>query len=236
MSTIITLVYIALVIAIFYVVLKERRDPAETLAWMLVILMLPAVGILAYILFGRSWRKSKSFSYKDDTVSRNINEICEKQLHEISKENYSELMVKNFVTLMLNNGKSALTVDNKLKILNNGDGCFPIMLKDLKEARDFIHIEVFGLESGDLFEMIFAILEERVKAGVEVRVIYDCVGSRALRKRDAKRMEKAGIKAYCYMPVWLPHFANKSKYRNHRKITVIDGKIGYTGGMNIADR
>lgn len=236
MSAIITLVYIALVIAIFYVVLKERRDPAETLAWMLVILMLPAVGIIAYILFGRSWRKSKTFSYKDDTVSRNINEICEKQLHEISKENYSELMVKNFVTLMLNNGNSALTVDNKLKILNNGDGCFPIMLKDLKEARDFIHIEVFGLESGDLFEMIFAILEERVKAGVEVRVIYDCVGSRALRKRDVKRMEKAGIKAYCYMPVWLPHFANKSNYRNHRKITVIDGKIGYTGGMNIADR
>ena len=99
MSTIITLVYIALVIAIFYVVLKERRDPAETLACMLVILMLPAVGIIAYILFGRSWRKSKTFSYKDDTVSRNINEICEKQLHEISKENYSELMVKNFVVL-----------------------------------------------------------------------------------------------------------------------------------------
>ena len=236
MHDVFSLIYAILIISIFYALLKERRDPAETMAWMLIIMLLPAIGILAYILFGRSWRKSHEFSHKGSIVPQNLKEICQQQLHEISKPEYSELLLKNYVTLLLNNGDAALTINNRLKILNNGDEFFPAFFKDLENAKKFIHIEVFGLESGELFENLLEILTKKVSEGVEVRVIYDCVGSRALKHRDAKRMQKADIHAYSYMPVWLPHFANKFNYRNHRKIFVIDGTIGYTGGMNIADR
>lgn len=236
MGTALSIIYAILVAVIFYVLLKERRDPAETLAWILVILAVPVAGMAAYILFGRSWRKSRQFSYDDDTVSRRLRKICSGQLREISKPEYAELVNRNFVTLLLNNGEAALTLGNRLKILNNGCECFPAMFGDLSRARDFIHIEIFGIESGELFEQLLEILSERAAAGVEVRVIFDSVGSRALKIRDVERMRKAGIGAYSYMPVWLPHFANKFNYRNHRKIVVIDGTVGYTGGMNIADR
>lgn len=236
MSTVLTILYITLIATIFYVVLKERREPTETIAWILITLLVPIVGVIAYFLFGRSYRKSRQFSYSDETVNKRIMNICEIQLNEIDKQEYSELRHKNFVTLMLNNGNAPLGISNRIKILNNGYECFPSIFKDLQDAKEFIHIEVFGIESGQLFEKLLAILRERVQAGVEVRVIYDCVGSRALKRRDMRRMQKAGIKAYSYMPIWMPHFANKFNYRNHRKIIVIDGKVGYTGGMNIADR
>ena len=236
MSTVLTILYITLIATIFYVVLKERREPTETIAWILITLLVPIVGVIAYFLFGRSYRRSRQFSYSDETVNKRIMNICEIQLNEIDKQEYSELRHKNFVTLMLNNGNAPLGISNRIKILNNGYECFPYIFKDLQDAKEFIHIEVFGIESGQLFEKLLAILRERVQAGVEVRVIYDCVGSRALKRRDMRRMQKAGIKAYSYMPIWMPHFANKFNYRNHRKIIVIDGKVGYTGGMNIADR
>lgn len=236
MSTVLSVLYIILIATIFYVILKERRDPSETLAWILITLLVPVVGVICYIVFGRSYRRSKQFSYSDETVNRQIMDICELQLKEIDKQEYAELRFTNFVTLMLNNGNAPLGTANRLKILNNGCECFPALFADLQKANTFIHIEIFGIESGYLFEKLLAILSERVQAGVEVRVIYDCVGSRALKRRDMKRMQKAGIKAYSYMPIWMPLFANKFNYRNHRKIIVIDGKVGYTGGMNIADR
>ena len=223
MGTALSIIYVLLVIAIFYVLLKERRDPAETLAWILVILVIPVGGIVAYMLFGRSWRKSRQFRYDDDTVSRRLKSICSEQLKEICKPAYSELVHRNFVTLLLNNGEAALSLGNRPLSLNNVCECFPMMFGDLKNAGKFIHIEIFGIESGELFEQLFAILSERVSAGVEVRVIFDSVGSRALKIRDVERMRTAGIEAYSYMPVWLPHFANKFNYRNPRKIVVIDG-------------
>ena len=236
MGTALSVIYALLIAAIIYILLKERRDPAETLAWILIILVIPVGGMLAYMLFGRSWRKSRQFSYDDDTVSKKLRAICSEQLKEISKPEYAELVGRNFVTLLLNNGDAALTLGNRLKILNNGCECFPAMFADLRNASRFIHIEIFGIESGELFEQLLAILSERAASGVEVRVIFDSVGSRALKLRDVERMRAAGIEAYSYMPVWLPHFANKFNYRNHRKIVVIDGEVGYTGGMNIADR
>ena len=134
-----------LVIAIFYVLLKERRDPAETLAWILVIPVIPVGGIVAYMLFGRSWRKSRQFRYDDDTVSRRLKSICSEQLKEICKPAYSELVHRNFVTLLLNNGDAALTLGNRLRILNNGCECFPMMFGDLKNAGKFIVLKMIRL-------------------------------------------------------------------------------------------
>ena len=193
-------IYALLIAAIIYILLKERRDPAETLAWILIILVIPVGGMLAYMLFGRSWRKSRQFSYDDDTVSKKLRAICSEQLKEISKPEYAELVGRNFVTLLLNNGDAALTLGNRLKILNNGCECFPAMFADLRNASRFIHIEIFGIESGELFEQLLAILSERAASGVEVRVIFDSVGSRALKLRDVERMRRAGIEAFSYMP------------------------------------
>ena len=132
MSTVLTILYITLIATIFYVVLKERREPTETIAWILITLLVPIVGVIAYFLFGRSYRRSRQFSYSDETVNKRIMNICEIQLNEIDKQEYSELRHKNFVTLMLNNGNAPLGISNRIKILNNGYECFPYIFKDLQ--------------------------------------------------------------------------------------------------------
>lgn len=165
-----------------------------------------------------------------------LGKICGDQLRELPKCDDLADLDKSLIRLMLNNSHAALTLHNRVEILNNGENCFPRMFDDMAHAERFIHIEFFGIESGKLFEQMFEVLRQRAACGVEVRVIYDSVGGRALWNRDIKRMRDAGIEVRSFMPVFFTRFSSLANYRNHRKIVIIDGKVGYTGGMNIADR
>lgn len=234
--TIISFTYTVFVVLTVLAVIAERRDPVKTLAWIMVITMFPVGGMVLFLAFGRNHRKQRTFMQKELFDNEFIGKLCGDQLNQLPECDQLQLVDRSLATLMLNNSRAALTLRNRIEILNNGEECFPVLFDSLKQAKRFIHIEFFGIESGPLFEQMFAILAERASQGVEVRVAYDSVGGRSLRRRDVRRMREAGVEVRCFMPVFFTRFSSLANYRNHRKIVVIDGEVGFTGGMNIADR
>lgn len=144
--------------------------------------------------------------------------------------------VRKLMTLLLNNSKALLTRYNRVEILNNGEETFPALFGALEQARKFIHLEYYIIAEGRLAIRLKEILLRKAKDGVEVRIIYDDVGSWGLSRGFIKELRQAGIQIYPFLPVRFHHFANKANYRNHRKIAVVDGEIGFVGGLNIADQ
>lgn len=234
--TIISFTYTVFVVLTVLAVVADRREPIKTLAWIMVITMFPVGGMILFFMFGRNHRKERTFMQKELFDHELIVKLCGDQLRALPQDVNFEDSDRSLITLMLNNSRSALTLHNQVEILNNGEECFPRLFEDMARAEKFLHIDFFGIESGKLFEQMFPILAERVAQGVEVRVIYDSVGGRALRNRDIKRMKDAGVDVRSFMPVLFTRFSTLANYRNHRKIVIIDGEVGYTGGMNIADR
>lgn len=234
--TVLSFTYTAFVVVVVLALVADRREPVKTLAWIMLITMFPVGGVVLFFMFGRNHRKERTFMQKELFDNQLLGKICGDQLRELPKCDDLADLDKSLIRLMLNNSHAALTLHNRVEILNNGENCFPRMFDDMAHAERFIHIEFFGIESGKLFEQMFEVLRQRAACGVEVRVIYDSVGGRALWNRDIKRMRDAGIEVRSFMPVFFTRFSSLANYRNHRKIVIIDGKVGYTGGMNIADR
>ena len=232
--------YILTILAIIYTIILENRNPVRTLAWILVLVLAPGIGLLFYIYFGMNYRKIKMFSMKGLGDFKWLQYMSEDQKQRIKK---AELLkkedmeaVKPLMTLLLNNSKALLSRNNTIEILNNGEATFGSIFKAIAKAKKYIHLEYYIIDKGELGEKLKELLIAKAKEGVEVRVIYDDVGSWKLPKRYIKEMQAAGIQIYPFLPVRFPLFTNKVNYRNHRKIVVIDGKVGFMGGMNIADR
>lgn len=234
--TILSFSWTLLVVITVVVVIAERREPVNTLAWIMVITMFPVGGVILFLILGQNHRKQRTFMQKELYDSEVITHLCNEQLHHIAHPDRAMMPNRNFVRLMLNNSRALLTEHNKVRILNNGEQTFPDMFEEMSRAEKFIHIEFFAIEGGVLFDRLVDILDERIAHGVEVRIIYDSVGSRRLRRRELLRLRAIGAEVRSFMPVWIARFTDKVNYRNHRKIVVIDGRVGYTGGVNIADR
>lgn len=234
--TIISFTYTIFVVVTVVAVIAERREPVNALAWIMVITMFPVGGMVLFLLLGKNYRKLRTFMQKELFDSELINSMCGEQLRDIAHPDNDAMPNKKFVRLMLNNSKSLLTLHNRVEILNNGEQTFPDMFEAMREARKFIHIEFFAIEGGQLFDELIEVLDDRIAHGVDVRIIYDSVGSRNLRRRDLRRLKDTGADVRSFMPVFIARFTDKVNYRNHRKIVVIDGEVGYTGGVNIADR
>ncbi|MDE7374136.1 MAG: cardiolipin synthase, partial [Odoribacter sp.] len=153
-----------------------------------------------------------------------------------SPKNKERAEVRKLMTLLLNNSKALLTRFNRIQVLHNGEETFQALFQALEDARKFIHLEYYIIAEGRLTARLKDILLRKAREGVEIRIIYDDVGSWSLSKEFIREVRKAGIQIYPFLPVRFHHFANKANYRNHRKIAVIDGKTGFVGGLNIADR
>lgn len=232
--------YIVIVIVTICLIIHEKRDPVKALAWITVIALLPVAGMILYLLFGRNHRKEKIFNRKEIKDLEQFDELSRTQLELIS--NPDSLLKqdikdnKDIITLLLNNNKAPLTLHNKVKILNNGKDTFAAILEALKSAKSFIHLEYYIFENDRIGGRIAKILMDKARKGVDVRFIYDDVGSWGLSPMFIKKLRKAGVKVSCFMPVVFPWLTSKVNYRNHRKIIVVDGRVAFTGGINIADR
>ena len=143
---------------------------------------------------------------------------------------------KDIITLLLNNNRALLTVRNKVKILNDGESKFRELFDAVANAVSSVHLEYYIFENDELGRRLIDLLERKVKEGVEVRMIYDDVGSWNMKRRHARRLRARGIQVHSFMPVAFPWLTSKLNNRNHRKIVVVDGKVGFTGGINVADR
>ncbi len=229
----------AIIVATFMVL--ENKSPQMTFAWIFAFLLFPILGVIAYFLFGRDYR---AFSRHDKlqrqelygklVSSPHIAEVAQQQneLFEQLKQN-GPAVYGRVSEMMRRNANTALLPYNTLEILQNGKEKYPRLMEDLKAAQHSIHMEYYEWASDDFMDQVKDVLIERVKAGVVVRLLYDPIGSYyMLNKKYVTEMNAGGVKMIPWSPLYALHTAS---YRSHRKIVVIDGKIGYTGGLNMAE-
>lgn len=232
--------YFLTVGSIVFNVILENRNPVRTLAWIIVLVTVPLIGFIFYLYFGVNYRKIKMFSMKGLGDMKWLQYMSEDQKQLIKKSEFLQkretLEVRKLMTLLLNNSKALLTRYNRVEVLNNGKETFPALFEALEQAKKFIHLEYYIIAEGRLANRLKEILLQKAREGVEIRVIYDDVGSWDLSHEFIRELQKEGIQIFPFLPVRFHQLANKANYRNHRKIAVIDGKIGFVGGLNIADR
>ncbi|MBZ4687058.1 MAG: cls [Clostridiales bacterium] len=235
-ATLVTVIFSLTVIFIATVIILENRNPSITLSWLLVLLFIPVLGLIFYLTFGRNYRKKKLVKDKE-ILNDQLNELVEQQMHVVSNEfSFSEThSINRLVKLILKSSNSPFTKNNTAKVLTNGEETFSEIIEELKKAKNHIHLEYYIIQDDEIGHKIKDILVERACSGVEVRVIYDGVGSRKLSLKYITQLKNAGVKVKCFLPVVMPFLNSKINYRNHRKIIVIDGKVGFVGGLNIGD-
>ena len=231
-QTLVFVIYQVMVVAAILHVIMDNRQPAKTMAWIMVIWFLPVAGIVAYLFFGVNTRRERMVSQRsmDQLTRRSVSGFIEQndlQLPEATRP-VIDLFVNQSFSLPFNN--------NKVEMLADGYEFFPSLLRDIASARDHIHMDVYIFEDDALGQLVSDALIDKAREGVEVRVLYDDVGCWSVKSRFFERMRIEGIEVEPFMPVRYPTFARKMNYRNHRKLFIVDGRVGYIGGMNIALR
>ncbi len=234
--TILAIAGVAITVALHFMatlhVLLDNRQPDKTLAWMMVIIFLPVVGLLFYFFFGVNHRRARIISQRsmDQLTKHSMLEFVGQQNLHVAERH------KQLVDLFVNQSFSLPFKDNCLDIITEGSTFFERLLDDIGRARHHIHICMYIFADDRLGRRILSALKTKAEEGVAVRVIYDDVGCWRVSNRFFDEMREAGIAVCPFLPVRFPSFTSKVNYRNHRKIVVVDGKVGYIGGMNIAER
>jgi cardiolipin synthase len=225
----------ALLTGIF--ILLENRRPQATLAWMLLFLTLPGIGLAVYALFGRD-RKAFSRQRKlarqnmEGTATPLIEQLLARQDEEIGRLETQSPVRRRLMSLVRRNSHSALTTRNRVSIQQDASSFYPSLMEDLRQAQRTIYLQFYTWADDAFTRELKAILLERAASGVEVRLLYDPFGSLfRLTRRYKRELTKGGVH---WAPVSALYWLHTISYRNHRKIAVIDGRVGYTGGMNIA--
>lgn len=241
-------IIIAVLIAAYYVIvvlfvfriLLENKNPLKTQSYLLLMVLLPIIGMMVYLFFGVNFRRQKLYSRKWFTdqkiIQRWINDY-DNLLNKSSDDVHDYLNEKaKLPFLFWRNNFSSLSGNNHINIFHNGEEKFPVLMEKLVRARHHIHLEYYIFEDDVIGNKILEILCERAQSGVEVRMIVDALGSNKLKKNTIKKLKDSGVQYWEYHPVIFTSLANRVNYRDHRKIVVIDGKSGFVGGINVADR
>lgn len=232
LTTIVIAFYELIVIATIVHVLMDNRQPDRTMAWALVIFFVPIIGIILYIFFGINTRKDRLISRRsmDQLTKSSMLEFVEQRNLKVDEKH------KLLVDLFINQNLSLPFKDNYTEIFTDGESMFKALMDDIRKAKHHIHIDMYIWEEDSLGSMIADALKEKARQGIEVRVVYDDVGCWRVPQRFFDNMTNAGVEVYPFLPVHFPTLTRRVNYRNHRKVIVIDGRVGYIGGMNIAER
>ena len=230
---VLTVLYVLTVLATIVVVLSENRNPVKSMAWVLVLLLLPVVGLLIYLTFGRSLKGMSLISRSDLRELRRLSEYSEENANQDLELSDSSRQLISLVNKLAN---PHLFTGNDIKLFTSGQDKFAALLRDIEAAQDYVHVQYFIIENDTVGSQLIGLLKRKAQEGIQVRVLYDYVGSFYMRPRVLKEMRQAGIEVHPFLEVTPANVAFRINWRNHRKIVVIDGKIGYMGGMNIADR
>ncbi|OSA89842.1 UNVERIFIED_ORG: cardiolipin synthase [Clostridium botulinum] len=210
----------------------ERKDPTTTWAWLLILIILPGFGFVLYLVFGQNLSRQKIFKEKiqiDEIKRRNLSSRYgnKSNCHD-GGDKFFDLRKMNY-----NHSGSQYTTNNDLDVYVNGEDKFRQLIEDIKNAKEYIHIEYYIFRNDCLGKEIIAELTKKAASGVEVRLLADSMGSYTLTKGALKNYLKSGGKFAIFFPGILPHINTRINYRNHRKIVVIDGEYGYVGGFNV---
>lgn len=212
----------------------DDREPAITIAWLFILIFVPFVGVFFYIFFGRDWKVVARRKGWIQTLARVEKEemapIYKRNAQATARfyEDWGDAIAEPIMRAIAAENVSRVLPASSLELYNDGASKFHRLKEDLAAARRFIHLQYFIWEQDRLTAEITPILLDRLAAGVEVRIMYDWMGCITFKKRELKQLARAGAKVRADVTDLL-----RINYRNHRKIVVIDGEIGYTGGMNV---
>lgn len=227
-----TLAYFVLIGICIVVVIKENRNPIRSIAWIIALLALPGIGLVFYLFFGRSMKGRHMISrHNKRKLLHNFNSSTV-QLADMPLSDGEVRLVKLAHAL----AHAPFTINNEVEIFTRGEEKFESLIRDLEEARNYIFLQYYIFNDDALGHRIADILMRKAAEGVTVKVIYDHVGSFSASSKFFKEMREHGVDTHPFFRVTFPQLANRINWRNHRKIVVIDNRIGYLGGMNIADR
>jgi len=234
------IIYILLLIGVCARVIYDTQSITKTLAYLLAVIFLPFIGIIIYFTLGINYRKRKIYSKKvfnnPEREGEMKNQILVDSETLFSSGTDSLKNYRKLALLILNQTYSPITGNNEVLVLQNGEKKFPKVFEALKNAKNHIHIEYYIFNADSVGCKIIDFLIEKAKQGVTVRFIYDDFGSREIRKKQVPRLLAAGVEAFPFYKIKLIGFANRLNYRNHRKIIIVDGTVGFVGGINVSDK
>ncbi|MDH6355027.1 cardiolipin synthase [Dysgonomonas sp. PH5-45] len=226
------MLYVITAIGVVIVVISENRNPLKTISWVLILLLLPLAGLVIYYFFGEDHRKRR-------LISRKMRKKLNKQSvdrNDMLETSYPPAEYKGLVSLLNKLKDTPLYAGSKITFYSDGKDKFDALKEELRKAQHHIHLQYYIFMDDKIGHEIRSILVEKARQGVEVRVLYDDVGSWKAKNRFFKEMAKEGVLVEAFLKVRFPLLTSRVNYRNHRKVVVVDGKVGFMGGMNIADR
>ena len=218
------------------IVFFERRSPQAVWTWLLLLYFIPIVGFILYLVIGQDFHKSRMFKAKEIegelkyAVRKQEETIYRRQLRLANPElnRFRDLILYN-----LEAGQAVLTDNNDIRIYTDGKEKFHALIEEMKQAKKYIHLQYYIIRSDELWQQIEPVLIAKAHEGVEVRVLFDSMGCRTMHNRDWERLEQEGVQVAEFFPAFLGQLQLRMNYRNHRKIVVIDGRIGFVGGFNV---
>ena len=224
-------VYSVTILGIILVIITENRNPLKTLPWIVVLVLAPVVGLVIYFFFGQNLSKPR-------IISRRTRKRITMQLEEPEHPEGPGIppRYRPLASLLLNTLHSVPLYGSRIAVYTDGRSKMEALIEEIARARHHIHIQYYILNDVQTGCRLRDALVAKARVGVRVRILYDDVGSRGAKNSFFKGMRDAGIEVYAFLHVKFPLFTSKVNYRNHRKIVVIAGRIGFIGGMNIADR
>lgn len=238
-TSLLYLLNIAIAVYSSVMLISSKRDPVKTLSWVMVMILLPYIGIILYFFFGRNFRKDKMFSRKGAGDIGLRRELCKEMLEKFGNREKIPQEVRRYHKLVVQNIRSAhslLSANESVRIYFSGKEALSAMLEEMRGARTHIHLQSFIIEDDKVGNAFKEVLVAKAREGVEVRMMFDGFGGRHLGRKFLGELQEAGVEILNFSPFrlfFLPPIVN---YRNHRKILVVDGRVGFLGGVNIADR
>jgi len=235
-KTALTVIYILTSVWAIGAIIYHGRRPSRSISWALAIIFLPYLGAALYYLFGMNRRKFKFFNPKefDQRQKYSLEKLLAQKKYWVNNDDGSR---KDRLTKLLKASSGiAATKNNHIKVLQDGGETFKVLFDALEQAEKFIHVQYYILERGELLDKMLALFKRKIREGVEVRIIYDSLGSYHLRGRPRKKFQDIGVKIYPIMPIRIKNLLFSLNFRNHRKIVIIDNKVAFTGGVNVSDK
>ncbi|MDR1582295.1 MAG: cardiolipin synthase [Prevotellaceae bacterium] len=225
-------IYLLLIVGTILVVLTRNQNPVKTIAWLTVLIFVPMLGLIFYYFFGQDTRKQRVVAkrYYDKVKDLSFKDLLHDETVEVAPD------YVNLASLLKSNNHSPVLYGSRVEIITSGQRMFEILIEDMENAKHHIHIEFFIFNDDETGRLVKTILMKKALQGVKVRFIYDNVANWKVSRKFYYEMQEAGVQVASLMETRFPLLqSSKINYRNHRKIVVIDGHIGYTGGMNISN-
>lgn len=228
--------FVVLFVFIWLGITLRSDSPHTKLPWLLILTFEPILGITLFLTFGRSFQRS--YRYRKRPLMTGSNYIThEKRPHDNDEDlsEYGEFIENIFHSAHHISHHQPFKDNTKVEVLRNGEMFYPKLKDSIREAKQFILFEFFIVRSDERGKEIVELLMEKAKEGVKVKMIIDALGSARTSRRFLKKVRQSGVELVVNDKIYFPLFNTRINYRNHRKIVVIDGHTGYTGGMNIAN-